>query len=641
MKGGITSGVVYPAAIRELAEEYRFVNIGGSSAGAIAAAVCAAAEYGRQGGHDGFSALDDLSKDLGTQGLLLGLFQPAAPGRPAFAALSKALDARADKQGALAPALKTLVWKHLVRAVVAALVAAAPLLALGAVAVVATMDLGFIAQILTLLATTLLLVLLVSLSVVGARVREHCALKLAVLVAALGGTVYAAVAIAGVATAIQLLALLPAAFMLVALAPLAALGAVGMATGRGVWTALNENDFGLCPGTDRDGVPGRPALIDWLDRHIQAAGGRTDGDPALTFGELTAKSVGVNLEMMTTDLSHARPVRVPSQLGDYLFDPGELRARFPERVVAQMEAAGDAVEGGVGLRTIDPDRLPILVGARLSLSFPGLLSAMPLHRPGPDGGTTRRHLLSDGGICSNFPIHFFDSWFPSRPTFGLDLASFPDAEATSEARRGDQEDAEAPVFIADPLKPSAPRWEGVANVGDFAGQIKDAMQNWRDALQSELPGFRERVCQIRLSSEEGGLNLNMDAGQIRLLAERGRGAGKLLREVFREGTPDDPSGGVAWRQNRWIRYLTLMQALQRNLRELDEHFSDFAEDLSDGLVGVTAYRTYHGAPSCESASSATVALGNLPDQWLKESLDFDVPGALPQPEPVMRAMPRV
>ena len=37
MKGGITSGVVYPSAIRKIAGRYRFRNLGGASAGAIAA----------------------------------------------------------------------------------------------------------------------------------------------------------------------------------------------------------------------------------------------------------------------------------------------------------------------------------------------------------------------------------------------------------------------------------------------------------------------------------------------------------------------------------------------------------------------------------------------------------------------------
>jgi hypothetical protein len=33
MKGGITSGVVYPAAIKRLSEKYVFRNVGGASAG--------------------------------------------------------------------------------------------------------------------------------------------------------------------------------------------------------------------------------------------------------------------------------------------------------------------------------------------------------------------------------------------------------------------------------------------------------------------------------------------------------------------------------------------------------------------------------------------------------------------------------
>src|SRR6185312_14172897 len=54
MKGGITSGVVYPLAVCELAQKYRFRNIGGTSAGAIAAALTAAAELGRTSPDGGF-----------------------------------------------------------------------------------------------------------------------------------------------------------------------------------------------------------------------------------------------------------------------------------------------------------------------------------------------------------------------------------------------------------------------------------------------------------------------------------------------------------------------------------------------------------------------------------------------------------
>jgi hypothetical protein len=46
MKGGITSGIVYPNAVLALAREFRFKSVGGTSAGAIAAAVTAAAACG-------------------------------------------------------------------------------------------------------------------------------------------------------------------------------------------------------------------------------------------------------------------------------------------------------------------------------------------------------------------------------------------------------------------------------------------------------------------------------------------------------------------------------------------------------------------------------------------------------------------
>jgi Patatin-like phospholipase len=85
MKGGITSGVVYPGAVFALARRYRFVNIGGSSAGAIAAAVTAAAEYRRRANKTvaGFEALREVTASLAADERLFKLFQPA----PACAAL--------------------------------------------------------------------------------------------------------------------------------------------------------------------------------------------------------------------------------------------------------------------------------------------------------------------------------------------------------------------------------------------------------------------------------------------------------------------------------------------------------------------------------------------------------------------------
>src|SRR5687768_17161346 len=77
MKGGITSGVVYPGVVTRLAHKYRFANIGGTSAGAIAAGICAAAEFSRQSGDPrGMAQLERAVKDLETPNFLGGLFQP-------------------------------------------------------------------------------------------------------------------------------------------------------------------------------------------------------------------------------------------------------------------------------------------------------------------------------------------------------------------------------------------------------------------------------------------------------------------------------------------------------------------------------------------------------------------------------------
>jgi hypothetical protein len=83
MKGGVTSGVVYPRAISTLSKEYQFSSIGGTSAGAIAASVAAAAEYARANGKlDAFDKVDELPGWLGETSKgqrhsnLFHLFQP-------------------------------------------------------------------------------------------------------------------------------------------------------------------------------------------------------------------------------------------------------------------------------------------------------------------------------------------------------------------------------------------------------------------------------------------------------------------------------------------------------------------------------------------------------------------------------------
>ena len=103
MKGGIASGVVYPKAIGLLARHCRFKSIGGTSAGAIAAVVTAAAEYQRRvrdGARDGFVLLEQLPSELQSQlpgthkSKLLSLFQPQPGARRLFSVLIRSLNSQ-------------------------------------------------------------------------------------------------------------------------------------------------------------------------------------------------------------------------------------------------------------------------------------------------------------------------------------------------------------------------------------------------------------------------------------------------------------------------------------------------------------------------------------------------------------------
>jgi hypothetical protein len=239
--------------------------------------------------------------------------------------------------------------------------------------------------------------------------------------------------------------------------------------------------FGMCLGK-AEGRSTTPALTEWLyDQTQRIAFGDADRKTPLTFEDLKGRHV--KLRVMTTDLTLARPVRLPSPGPDYWFARADLEALFPAEVLEYITREGvdtQPAKADVPVLHRFPSGydLPVIVATRMSLSFPGLLSAVPLWTVQEDKAV--RHWFSDGGISSNFPIHFFDAWVPSRPTFGLTLVPEP--------------------RVPDPL--------GRANIRgtfDFMQQIVDTMQNWRDSMQSKLPQFRDRVTEIRLGPGEGGM----------------------------------------------------------------------------------------------------------------------------------------
>ena len=103
MKGGVTSGVVYPLAVVELATKYCLKNIGGASCGAIAAGIAAAAEHGRDKG--GFLRMAAIPDEI--SGRLLSLFQPQPRLRPLFEMMLATLGKRSamDKVESLIAAI--------------------------------------------------------------------------------------------------------------------------------------------------------------------------------------------------------------------------------------------------------------------------------------------------------------------------------------------------------------------------------------------------------------------------------------------------------------------------------------------------------------------------------------------------------
>jgi hypothetical protein len=403
--------------------------------------------------------------------------------------------------------------------------------------------------------------------------------------------------------------------------------------------ALKENWFGLCSGLTEEGYPADSALTDWLHATIQRCAGLPLEKP-LTFRMLRGDDANdplVNLQLVTTDLSAARPVILPlpdQPLRDeptpYLFDPEELAKLFPSEVVQQMVKAVSQPGAETGeqqtLCTVPGIDLPIVVAARLSLSFPILLSTVPLWRADGVAAALVQHTMSDGGISSNFPIHFFDSLFPARPTFGLDLQPW-------------RIDTEEPVEMSDAAR--MPMFSRVEDVPTFFTQLLSATLNWRDNMQAELPGYRDRICQIRLRESEGGLNLNMEPKVVDSLVVRGDQAG---------ATVTDPNK-FDWDRHRVTRFRTLMQMLQLGLGRLgvgrpgvyrgEQPGREAFRDLIEQWQAVDS-SPFDSPPLAwwSNAIRAGDAVVELAAGWDPTGeVDFDEDA--PTPTPTLRILPRV
>ncbi|MFL5781904.1 MAG: SuhR protein [Thermoleophilaceae bacterium] len=523
MKGGITSGVVYPLAVCELAREFRFRNVGGTSAGAIAAAATAAAEYDRDDG--GFNKLAGLPKWI--SGHLPELFQPQEKTFDLFTMLLAGVSPGSffDKcRWVLSAAVAGYPW--------AALLGLSP---------------GLVLTVLGIVDWT-------------------------------GGASW----LSGVAIALGLLlALIGFALALVARIAWVAL------------TAIPKNGYGMCSGFAPEDRPGAEPLTTWLHHQINCYAGLGRED-VLTFGDLRKGPPGaeprkdrepfLRLAMMTTNLTNRTAHRLPLDPEDWYFDEYEFRRLFPKAVVDRMllnigeEAQVPPRRDGPGRLWPWPaaDDLPVIVATRMSLSFPVLLSAIPLWRVDEDLATftgvreAERCWFSDGGISSNFPVHFFDGILPRWPTFAINLRPFPLGDEQESPRQSDNV-----VMVKDEDDPLREWWYReprgrFAKLPGFLSGIGKTMQNRADEAQMRVPGYRDRVVHVQLTKTEGGMNLAMDKDVIDHLVDRGRVAADLLLGAY---GPDAPAGsGISWLGHRKTRLRSSLAVLETMMRTTDHGY---------------------------------------------------------------------
>ena len=549
MQGGITSGVVYPMAVLRLAPRYRFCCIGGTSAGAIAAAVTAAAELGRA--NNGFEKLEavpgELAKDLES------LFVPAPPFKGVFAIFLASLGNRS------------------------ALVKFAHALAL-------TLRYFLPATLIGLLPVAIYLW------------RTW----------GTGRTVLELVAVAAAACAGILLVWLIGALRL-------------------IFVSLPRNNFGVCSGIAPKATS-RPVLTQWISDLLD----RLSGASVLTFGAL-AKG-GIELKMMTTNLSARRPYTLPfttekdpTREDRFAYQESEWAELFPDNILAHLKRYGQEVPDNPGYRYLpDSDDLPVVVAVRMSLSFPVLLQAIPLYRKDPlyispeERQKLRRCVFSDGGISSNFPIHFFDRFLPTRPTFGISLGEYSPLRCKSQnpADRVYMPQAAHTGFLL-PI-------ESIDSFLGFVSAVVDSARLWQDNLQTILSGYRERTAHVELTDVEGGLNLNMAPPVIEKLSELGGLAGDCMLKFDLH-------------EHQWRRFLVSLARLEESLEHMNEAYAKgFKVFLDTYPPNTKSYRP--SVAWLDEARNRLDAVLTLARPWMAAPLR--TAGHIPKPDTDLRITPK-
>jgi hypothetical protein len=282
----------------------------------------------------------------------------------------------------------------------------------------------------------------------------------------------------------------------------------------------------------------------------------------------------------------------------------------------------------------------------MSLSFPGLLSSIPLYTidgrkgllkvPGAPGDirfVADKVYFCDGGITSNCPIHLFDAPLPMRPTFGVNLWRLEPGEDEGGAIVWMNTESTEPELRAKTLEKRSALVMALRHVAAIVRTATD----WRDSVQRALPGYRERIVHIGLPGSQGGLNLAMPPGVITELGITGAKAADRLVQEF-TGPRTNAVGGLnAWDLHRWVRMRSTLAATRLHLSTLRARAG----------IGMPPYRrlpqTGNAPPPPFVEAAAAEQAQSLMDgvQQLMVEIDAVSPSApleenAPQPAPTLR-----
>ena len=657
MKGGVASGIVYPWALLEIARRYRFRNLGGTSVGAMAAAIAAACEYGRRRGNpSAYEVLRFLPSELAKQPdgdrdytpkrtVMLSLFQPVNKGKRLFRMFTDILNVRYSNNGK--PARKKskrsllmttikIFYKHYFST--------------------------------SALAIFVLVAGLLCLSYSSANtVFTHKGNLLMMAVISIG---------------------LPVVLVVIPVWRLA----------YDIRNGIIKNDLGLCRGSSENGNKDSKyyALVEWIHDAIQTAAGLSYDKSPLTFEDLWHAPLwpggcrpqldkndipierSINLEMVTTNVTQGRPYCLPldKKEAKLFFNPDEWSRFFPVEILEPLckasvpYKASPAIDSAKnipinGLLELPCGKLPIVVAARLSLSYPLLFSALPLYAIDSDPLSTEKPRLrscrfSDGGLCSNFPIHFFDSALPRWPTFGLSLEErrsssdnavwLPKTQNEGQTDSWNQlKDDDNESFWTHTSHKGTAGWEAgrMSALLSFLSLSFRSAKDWRDMTTIKMPHVRRRVVRLRLISREGEgqLNIAMPRAKILHMAKTyGTEAGKRLCDQYApcngSSQPRD-----AWQEHLWVRLQVLLDGVSKLLKNVSDTSTSKAHTLDTRQLLQLATQRPPVADNDDKRKLSDIQRNELHDLMLRiteleETLSSikDLPHK-PQPSPELRLRP--